>query len=154
MEILTLKNVERDHIFQALKYFEGNKAQTARALGISIKTLYNKLDEYKLEQTNSKNLISSKEQINTLENQGTLQKNNNKLQNLIKEVEQDSEQINEIISLYQKNQNSSLFKKEQLKTFSPWNKILSNKKLVKKYNDLVAENRLIKENLISRFKIG
>lgn len=43
---LTLYELERRYILKALKYFEGNKTQAANALGITIKTLYNKLHEY------------------------------------------------------------------------------------------------------------
>lgn len=43
---MTLNDLERRHIIKALNYFEGNKTQAANALGITIKTLYNKLHEY------------------------------------------------------------------------------------------------------------
>lgn len=43
---LTLHELERRYIVEALKHFEGNKTQAANALGITIKTLYNKLHEY------------------------------------------------------------------------------------------------------------
>ena len=43
---LTLYELEKRHIIKALNYFEGNKTQAANALGITIKTLYNKLHEY------------------------------------------------------------------------------------------------------------
>lgn len=43
---LPLHELERRYILQALNYFEGNKTQAANALGITIKTLYNKLHEY------------------------------------------------------------------------------------------------------------
>jgi len=42
----TLAEVERDYILQAMRSLGNNKAEVARALGISIKTLYNKLHEY------------------------------------------------------------------------------------------------------------
>ena len=41
-----LADVERDLIFATLRHFNGNKRQTATALGISVKTLYNRLNEY------------------------------------------------------------------------------------------------------------
>lgn len=41
-----LADVERDLIFATLQHFNGNKRQTATALGISVKTLYNRLNEY------------------------------------------------------------------------------------------------------------
>ena len=43
---ITLSSLERAYILKALKHFEGNKTQAAQALGITIKTLYNKLHEY------------------------------------------------------------------------------------------------------------
>ena len=41
----TLENAERQLISDALKYYNGNRRQTARALGISERTLYRKLKE-------------------------------------------------------------------------------------------------------------
>jgi two-component system response regulator HydG len=41
-----LYDVEKKMILQALNHFGGNKTQAATALGITIKTLYNKLHEY------------------------------------------------------------------------------------------------------------
>jgi DNA-binding NtrC family response regulator len=43
---VTLGDLERRYIIQALEHFDGNKTQAANALGITIKTLYNKLHEY------------------------------------------------------------------------------------------------------------
>lgn len=43
---MTLYELEKRHIIKALNYFEGNKTQAANALGITIKTLYNKLHGY------------------------------------------------------------------------------------------------------------
>ena len=43
---LTLRDMERRCVVQALKYFSGNKTRAANALGITVKTLYNKLHEY------------------------------------------------------------------------------------------------------------
>ena len=43
---MTLSELEKRFILKALHYFEGNKTQAANALGITIKTLYNKLHEY------------------------------------------------------------------------------------------------------------
>lgn len=47
-KFLTMAEVEKEHIQKALVHFKGNKTRTAKALGISHKTLYNKLHEYKL----------------------------------------------------------------------------------------------------------
>ncbi len=43
---MTLYELERIYILKALAHFQGNKTQAANALGITIKTLYNKLHEY------------------------------------------------------------------------------------------------------------
>lgn len=42
----TLDQVEKDHIMHVLAEVNGNKATAAKTLGISIKTLYNKLERY------------------------------------------------------------------------------------------------------------
>ncbi len=44
----TLNDIERNVILDALKYHKGNRTHTAKALGISIRTLRNKLAEYRL----------------------------------------------------------------------------------------------------------
>ena len=41
-----LADAQRDLIFATLQHFSGNKRLTASALGISVKTLYNRLKEY------------------------------------------------------------------------------------------------------------
>jgi DNA-binding NtrC family response regulator len=43
---VSLYELERRYILKALEYFKGNKTQASMALGITIKTLYNKLHEY------------------------------------------------------------------------------------------------------------
>ncbi|MCE3009003.1 MAG: sigma-54 dependent transcriptional regulator [Proteobacteria bacterium] len=43
---ITLGELEKRYILKALIHFDGNKTQAAQALGITIKTLYNKLHEY------------------------------------------------------------------------------------------------------------
>lgn len=43
---LPLYELEKRYILKALNHFDGNKTQAANALGITIKTLYNKLHEY------------------------------------------------------------------------------------------------------------
>ena len=43
---LTLSELEKKYIIKTLDFFNGNKTKTASTLGITIKTLYNKLHEY------------------------------------------------------------------------------------------------------------
>jgi transcriptional regulator with PAS, ATPase and Fis domain len=43
----TLDDIERNVILEALQYHQGNRTHTARALGISIRTLRNKLADYR-----------------------------------------------------------------------------------------------------------
>jgi two-component system response regulator HydG len=43
---MKLEELERIHILRCLGHFEGNKTRAAQSLGITIKTLYNKLHRY------------------------------------------------------------------------------------------------------------
>ena len=43
----TLDDIERNVILEALTYHQGNRTHTAKALGISIRTLRNKLADYR-----------------------------------------------------------------------------------------------------------
>ena len=49
-EATTLRDMERNLIFSTLKKVKGNKTRAAEILGISVRTMRNKLNEYKLEQ--------------------------------------------------------------------------------------------------------
>ncbi len=44
--IATLATIEQAYIVQVLQLLDGNKTATAKALGISLKGLYNKLHKY------------------------------------------------------------------------------------------------------------
>lgn len=44
----TLSDVERKYILRILEDSQGNKTKAAKVLGVTIKTLYNKLHEYGL----------------------------------------------------------------------------------------------------------
>ena len=44
----TLDEIERNVILEALKHFSGNRTHTAKSLGISLRTLRNKLAEYRV----------------------------------------------------------------------------------------------------------
>jgi two-component system, NtrC family, response regulator AtoC len=45
---VALKEIERYHIEGVLRSFRGNKAETAKVLGISLKTLYTKIQQYQI----------------------------------------------------------------------------------------------------------
>lgn len=46
---MSLEALEKSAIFEAMKFFQNNKAATARALGIAPRTLDNKLEKYAAE---------------------------------------------------------------------------------------------------------
>lgn len=48
-----LHNIEKRHIVRVLSYFKGNKTKAADAMGITVKTLYNKLAQYEKERSDS-----------------------------------------------------------------------------------------------------
>jgi DNA-binding NtrC family response regulator len=52
MAFLTLREMEREYIFQVCNFIGDNKPLIAEILGISLKTLYNKLNQYYLEDEN------------------------------------------------------------------------------------------------------
>ena len=61
---VNLHDLEKRYILEALKYFEGNKTKAARALGMTIKTLYNRLHEYN--QLKKHNSLSKKRSNTTI----------------------------------------------------------------------------------------
>lgn len=52
----TLQQIEKKHIYSTLAYLKGNKTKTAKMLGITVKTLYNKLHNYGVVFSSSKGL--------------------------------------------------------------------------------------------------
>ncbi len=48
---MTLEELERRHICRTLDHMKGNKTKTAKTLGITVKTLYNKLHSYGMIQS-------------------------------------------------------------------------------------------------------
>ena len=46
---VTLEELEKKHIMCTLENLSGNKTKTAKVLGITVKTLYNKLHSYGVE---------------------------------------------------------------------------------------------------------
>ncbi len=53
---MTLEALERLHILRCLEHFDGNKTRAAQSLGITIKTLYNKLHRYGILDKSEANL--------------------------------------------------------------------------------------------------
>jgi two-component system response regulator AtoC len=49
-DILSMEEIEKEHIARALTYFKWDRAQTASRLGISPKTLYTKIKKYEIKQ--------------------------------------------------------------------------------------------------------
>ncbi len=49
-EIWNLDEIEKNHILQALKHFGGDKYETSNALGISLSSLYRKIDKIQQQQ--------------------------------------------------------------------------------------------------------
>ena len=49
---MTLAESEKSLILATLKHHGGNKRQSAKTLGISLKTLYNRLNEYQMQSAN------------------------------------------------------------------------------------------------------
>jgi DNA-binding NtrC family response regulator len=47
----TLQEVERQYLNLVLSKTAGNKPQAAKILGVTVKTVYNKLNEYKAKET-------------------------------------------------------------------------------------------------------
>lgn len=43
---MTLEDSEKIILNAALKFYQGNKSQTANALGVTVKTIYNKMEAY------------------------------------------------------------------------------------------------------------
>lgn len=43
---LTLADCEKKIIIEALRFYQGNKSRTADALGVTVKTIYNKMEAY------------------------------------------------------------------------------------------------------------
>lgn len=63
---MTLEDIEKRTILEALRFYRGNKTQTASALGITAKTLYNKLETYEVrdEGKEQRRLIESGNSFN------------------------------------------------------------------------------------------
>ena len=59
-EVLPLKDMEKKMIFRALDDHKGNRTHAARVLGISVRTLRNKLREY-LDETEAEGLLPPEE---------------------------------------------------------------------------------------------
>lgn len=68
----TIDSMERDAIEEALRYYNGNKTATAAALGITVRTVHKKLDEYatadKLKAEREEQIKKGREERNRLLN--------------------------------------------------------------------------------------
>ena len=53
---ISIKELEKEAINRTLRYFNTNRRKTAKSLGMSERTLYRKIDEYKLETKIKRNL--------------------------------------------------------------------------------------------------
>ncbi len=49
-DLIPLSNMERRHILNVLRHTKGNKTQAAKILGISVRNLYRKISQYKLNE--------------------------------------------------------------------------------------------------------
>lgn len=47
---LTIAEIEKQSILQAMQFYHGNKTVAAKSLGIALRTLYDKLGQYELEE--------------------------------------------------------------------------------------------------------
>jgi hypothetical protein len=48
---ITLDDIEKQVILKAFRFYRGNKTTTAQALGVSVRTIDNKLERYQLEDS-------------------------------------------------------------------------------------------------------
>lgn len=62
---MPLEDIEKGHILRALAYNQGNKTKTAKSLGITIKTLYNKLHRYGI--LKAQNVVGNSETLTLTE---------------------------------------------------------------------------------------
>ena len=58
-----LAQIEKRHILKVLSHFNGNKTKAATAMGITVKTLYNKLAQYEQDRQSEKIEPSHEERI-------------------------------------------------------------------------------------------
>lgn len=59
---LSLYHIEKQAILNRISHFQGNKDEAAKSLGISIRTIYNKLEEYEKEGPTPKELEDARKQ--------------------------------------------------------------------------------------------
>lgn len=58
----TIEDLERDAIKSAMKFFQGNKTAVANALGVTVKTIYNKLEQYDIERADREKADKQREE--------------------------------------------------------------------------------------------
>lgn len=62
MRVITLRDVEKDHILYVLDVFDYNRTKSAKALGISLKTITNKLKTYGIQSLPYRSKINLNEE--------------------------------------------------------------------------------------------
>jgi len=50
-----MKDLEKEAIIRTLRFYNNNRRKTAKSLGVSERTLYRKIEDYKLEPKIKKN---------------------------------------------------------------------------------------------------
>jgi hypothetical protein len=50
----TMRQIERQVIFERMTHFRNNKVKVAESLGLSLKTLYNKLNRFEMDDLNAR----------------------------------------------------------------------------------------------------
>lgn len=46
---MSMADIEKEVVTENLKFFDGNKSRVAKALGLSLKTIYNMVHKYKID---------------------------------------------------------------------------------------------------------
>jgi hypothetical protein len=60
---IPLREIQKKYVMAAMQFHKGNKSETANALGITIKTLYNWMGEWGLPLTYGRGYIGDRKRI-------------------------------------------------------------------------------------------